>query len=110
MPIKHILTVCIIAALKCKKCYTMFIIPQLIAFPFVMPVENQDCYKRNVFIWLLQLLKYYNIKKTPHLKMLKYLNSFIKERFDIFSSAVKDRLFKNFRNGGKMRRSGCIYT
>lgn len=43
--------------------------------------------------------------------MLKYLNSFIKESVDIFSSAVKDSLFVNIRNNGKMKRNTrCIYT
>lgn len=51
----------------------MFIIPQLIAFSFVMAVENQDCYGKHVFIRLFQFLKYYNVRKKPTLRCLSIL-------------------------------------
>lgn len=39
------------------------------------------------------------LKKTT-LRLPKYLNSFIRESFDIFSSAVKDNLFSNLEMVG----------
>lgn len=68
--------------------------PLVIAFSFVMAVENQDCCWRIVFIWWFQFLKYYNINLPHTTEDAKYLNSYRKESCFPYSEGWRVPLLK----------------